>query len=261
MIRPKRKLFTLCIAFILTLSTVYASGGDTTPYNWYVRKTQDHTAPTLPQEFTFIEDLNSYYCDTAKDKNDKVIYLTFDAGYENGNTAKILDALQKHGAKGTFFVLENIIRREPDLIKRMIAEGHTVANHTGRHPDMTKITDKADFAKQLSSLEDVYRECTGEEMVKLYRPPQGRFSAQNLEYAKELGYATVFWSFAYADWDNAKQPDPASSMEKILAHTHNGMIILLHPTSATNAQIMDDLLSAWESEGYRFGDLEELCGI
>lgn len=190
--------------------------------------------------------------------DDKVIYLTFDAGYENGNVEKILDALKDHNATGAFFVLDNIIMRNPDLVKRMSDEGHLVCNHTAKHHDMTKITSKDQFAKELKTLEDAYFELTGRDMAKFYRPPEGRFSEQNLKFAKELGYKTVFWSFAYADWDNNKQPDEAKSIEKVLSHTHNGEIILLHPTSATNAAIMDRLLTEWENQGYRFGSLSEL---
>ena len=108
------------------------------------------------------------------------------------------------------------------------------------------------------SLEKVYADCTGREMAPFYRPPEGRFSKQNLRYAEEEGYTTVFWSYAYADWDNNRQPDPERAIAQILAHTHPGMVILLHPTSATNAKIMDRLLTAWEQDGYRFGSLEEL---
>ena len=140
----------------------------------------------------------------------------------------------------------------------MADEGHLVCNHTAKHPDMSAITDKALFAKQLRDLEKICLEKTGREPARFYRPPQGRFSKENLIFAKELGYTTVFWSFAYADWDNNAQPDPERSLEKILCHVHPGMVLLLHPTSKTNAAILDRLLGALEKEGYRFGSLEEL---
>ena len=187
-----------------------------------------------------------------------MLYLTFDAGYENGNVEKILDALKKHNAQGAFFVLEHLVKCNTPLVRRMAEEGHLVCNHTAKHPDMSRITDKTLFCKQLSALEKVYADCTGREMAPFYRPPEGRFSKQNLRYAEEEGYTTVFWSYAYADWDNNRQPDPERAIAQILAHTHPGMVILLHPTSATNAKIMDRLLTAWEQDGYRFGSLEEL---
>ena len=115
-----------------------------------------------------------------------------------------------------------------------------------------------EFEGELRGLEALYRDCTGKEMSHYYRPPEGRYSEKSLSYAQELGYKTVFWSLAYADWDNEKQPDPEKSKEKILSRTHNGAVILLHPTSATNAAIMGDLIDAWRAMGYRFGTLDEL---
>ena len=241
-------------------AAAYGAGRPTvgqTAYNWYFKKNDNHEQPQLDKNLEFIKDYDCYYLNSGT--KEKVIYLTFDVGYENGNTGKILDALKKHGATGAFFILDNVIKRCPELILRMKDEGHLLCNHTAKHPDMSAITDKALFEKQLSDLEKSYTELTGEELSKFYRPPQGRFSEQNLKFAQELGYKTVFWSFAYADWDNAKQPDPAQSLQKILNHTHPGMVILLHPTSSTNAAIMDELLTAWEKEGYRFGSLKELC--
>ncbi len=231
---------------------------DITPYNWYCKNNSTHTPPTLDSDQQWIENYDGYYLDHSVKKGDKVIYLTFDAGYENGNVEKILDALKAHKAPGAFFILDNLITRNGDLVKRMAKEGHLVCNHTKRHPDMTKISDRKAFAEQLNTLADHYKELTGKEMPKIYRPPEGRYSRQNLQYAKAMGYKTVFWSFAYADWDNNRQMSEEAALKKILDHTHNGEILLLHPTSATNAAIMDRLLTALETEGYRFGKLTEL---
>jgi peptidoglycan-N-acetylmuramic acid deacetylase len=231
---------------------------DTTPYNWYCKNNSTHTPPTLDSDQRWIEDYDGYYLDHSVKKGDKVIYLTFDAGYENGNVEKILDALKAHKAPGAFFILDNLMVRNGDLVKRMANEGHLVCNHTKRHPDMTKICDRKTFAEQLTTLAEHYKELTGKEMPKIYRPPEGRYSRQNLQYAKAMGYKTVFWSFAYADWDNNRQMSEEAALKKILDHTHNGEILLLHPTSATNAAIMDRLLTALENEGYRFGKLTEL---
>lgn len=240
-----------------SLPGLYAAT-DTTPYNWYCKNNHTHTTPLLDSDQKWIEDYDAYYVNHKVKKGDKVIYLTFDAGYENGNVEKILDALKKHHAQGAFFILDNLIQRNPDLVKRMEAEGHLVCNHTKRHPDMTKISDRKSFAEQLNSLAEHYKELTCKEMPKIYRPPEGRYSKQNLEYAKSMGFKTVFWSFAYADWDNNRQMSPDAALQKILAHTHNGEIMLLHPTSATNAAIMDSLLTKLKEEGYRFGSLTEL---
>ncbi|MBE6638130.1 MAG: delta-lactam-biosynthetic de-N-acetylase [Ruminococcaceae bacterium] len=245
----------LCILISLTLPIFTFASESAKPLDWYFNKNEKHERPVLPLEFSFIEEYSGHYLGKG---DEKVIYLTFDAGYENGNIEKILDALKSHNAPGAFFILENLINRNPELIKRMTEEGHLVCNHTAKHPDMSRITDKDTFCNQLRDMEKIYTEKTGMNLAPYYRPPQGKFSAQNLEYASEMGYHTIFWSFAYADWDNERQPDPEKAIFEILEHTHPGMVILLHPTSTTNAAIMDKLLTEWENQGYRFGTLDEL---
>ena len=189
---------------------------------------------------------------------EKVLYLTFDAGYENGCTAKILDTLKNQEVKAAFFLVGNYIEKNADLVRRMAEEGHVVANHTMHHYDMSKLTDKTAFAKELQDLEVLYKETTGQEMPKYYRPPQGIYSEDNLRMAKELGYKTVFWSLAYVDWNNDSQPTKEQAFAKLLPRTHNGAVVLLHSTSQTNAEILDELLTKWKEEGYRFGTVEEL---
>lgn len=192
--------------------------------------------------------------------NEKVLYLTFDAGYENGCTAKILDILQKHNVPATFFLVGNYLETNPDLVRRMVAEGHTVGNHTMHHPDMSKISDIVEFQKELEDLEALYLKITGQKMEKYYRPPQGLYSEENLKMAQKLGYKTVFWSLAYVDWNNDKQPTKDYAFAKLLPRTHNGAVILLHSTSETNATILDELLTKWQEMGYRFAPISQLFG-
>ena len=205
-----------------------------------------------------IEELSRYNAFYAENTEEKKIYLTFDAGYENGNTPAILDALKKHEAPATFFVVGNFISENQDLIKRMEAEGHIVGNHTMTHPDRSKISTQESFQKELSGVEDIYKEITGKEMTKFYRPPQGIYSTLNLSMAKEMGYHTFFWSLAYVDWYQDNQPDPQEAIEKLTRRIHPGAIVLLHSTSSTNAQILDELLNKWEDMGYSFHSLNEL---
>ena len=205
-----------------------------------------------------IEELSRYNAFYAENTEEKKIYLTFDAGYENGNTPAILDALKKHEAPATFFVVGNFISENQELIKRMEAEGHIVGNHTMTHPDMSKISTQESFQKELSGVEDIYKEITGKEMTKFYRPPQGIYSTLNLSMAKEMGYHTFFWSLAYVDWYQDNQPDPQEAIEKLTIRIHPGAIVLLHSTSSTNAQILDELLNKWEDMGYSFHSLNEL---
>ena len=192
------------------------------------------------------------------DTNDKVLYLTFDAGYENGCTAQILDTLKAHNAKAAFFVVGNYLETAPELVQRMADEGHLVGNHTWHHDDMSRIADEATFTDELTRVEEKYRELTGQAMKKYYRPPQGVYSEENLRMAQALGYRTVFWSLAYVDWLQDDQPTAEEAFSKLLPRTHPGAIVLLHSTSATNAAILDDLLTRWEEAGYRFGSLEEI---
>ncbi len=200
---------------------------------------------------------DAYY---VGDTSEKVIYLTFDAGYENGCTAAILDALKKHSAPACFFVVGNYIDTAPELVLRMVQEGHIVGNHTLHHPDMSAIQDEASFAAEINGLADKYRELTGEEMKKFYRPPQGKFSESNLAMAQKLGYRTIFWSLAYVDWYTDDQPTDEQAFSKLVPRIHPGAVVLLHSTSETNARILDELLGKWEALGYRFGSLEELTG-
>ena len=232
------------------------------PASFYVKRNADHRQPILDSAFSYIEEYDAFYVDKrhGDDCDDRVLYLTFDAGYENGNIEKILDVLKAENVPGAFFVLENLIRRNTEIVRRMRDEGHLVCNHTMNHPDMTKITDSESFSNELHGLETLYSEMVGGEMPKYYRPPEGRFSKENLEMAQSLGYKTIFWSFAYADWDNNKQPSEEYAIKKVLDNTHNGAVILLHPTSATNAAILSRLIKEWRRMGYRFGTLDELVG-
>ena len=227
---------------------------------YYVMRNTEHRQPALPPEFSYIEKYDAFYLDRRHgDSNEeKVIYLTFDAGYENGNIEKILDILAEKEVPAAFFILDNLIKRNKDLVLRMKDEGHLVCNHTMRHRDMSKILDPEAFAAELRSLEKLYSEEIGGEMAKYYRPPEGRFCEENLRQAQALGYKTVFWSIAYADWDNNKQPSEEEAIKKLLDNTHNGAIALLHPTSSTNAAILSRMIDSWRALGYRFGTLDEL---
>ena len=213
---------------------------------------------TSPIGSAGVDQLQKYDAAYLGDTTEKVIYLTFDAGYENGCTAQILDALKKHNVSATFFLVGNYLEKNPDLVRRMVAEGHTVGNHTMHHYDMSRISDPAAFQKELEDLEKLYEQTVGEPMQKYYRPPQGIYSEENLRQAKNLGYKTVFWSLAYVDWKNDDQPTAQAAFNKLLPRIHPGAVVLLHSTSKTNAAILDELLTRWEDMGYRFAPIQEL---
>ena len=204
------------------------------------------------------EELAAYDAVYLGDPAEKVLYLTFDAGYENGHTAAILDVLKQHEAPAAFFVVGPYIEQNPELVRRMASAGHIVGNHTWHHWDMDKIGDRATFEKELADTAAAYETATGKEMPRYYRPPRGVYADRNLEMAKALGYKTVFWSLAYVDWKQDEQPSREEAFDKLLSRVHNGAVVLLHSTSATNAEILDELLTKWEEMGYRFGSLEEL---
>lgn len=223
--------------------------------NWGLSFQEEGKAPVGNAPADYLKSFNAYY---VQETEEKVIYLTFDAGYENGYTAAILDALKKHQAPATFFLVGNYIETSPELVKRMIAEGHTVGNHTYHHPDMSQISTKEAFEKELTDLENLFKETTGQTMTKFYRPPQGKYSESNLKMAQEMGYQTFFWSLAYVDWYENDQPTREEAFEKLLGRIHPGAIVLLHSTSKTNSEILDELLTKWEEMGYHFDSLINL---
>lgn len=224
--------------------------------NWGLSFQEDGQPPVANATFEELAQYDAFY---AQDTDEKIIYLTFDCGYENGNTPQILDALKKHNVFATFFVVGTYIESEPELVRQMVAEGHTVGNHTWHHPDMSQISTMETFAPELTDVEDAYKEITGEEMTKFYRPPQGKYSETNLKNAQELGYKTFFWSLAYVDWYEDDQPTKEEAFSKLLGRIHPGAIVLLHNTSDTNAEILDELLGKWKEMGYQIRPLTELA--
>lgn len=236
-------------------SSVQSASGGASSGNWGLSFQEEGQCPQGNASIEELAEYNAYY---AQDTEEKVLYLTFDAGYENGNTETILNALKKHNVSATFFVVGTYIESEPELIQRMIDEGHTVGNHTWHHPNMSGIETMEEFKKELTDVEDAFRQTTGQEMTKYYRPPQGIYSESNLEMAKELGYQTFFWSLAYVDWYADDQPTKEEAFDKLLGRIHPGAIVLLHSTSSTNAEILDELLTKWEEMGYQVRPLSEL---
>ncbi len=258
----RHKLLSTLLLFLMMAVSLPAFLCAAAGTGWYTPRAPEHRQPVFGADLRVVESYGGYYIDhrhTAPDAADKVVYLTFDAGYENGNVAGILDALAAEDAVGAFFILGHLAEAHPDLVRRMSDEGHLVCNHTYRHKNLCGASAETVRA-ELERLEQVCREAAGVTVAKYFRPPEGSFDEGLLAEVQKLGYKTVFWSFAYADWDNARQPDPAAAKQKILDNVHNGAVLLLHPTSATNAAILPDVLKALKAEGYRFGSLDELTG-
>ncbi len=223
--------------------------------NWYFKPASDEKQPICcPEQAVFAKENGCIFLGNADEKR---IYLTFDAGYENGNVEKILDVLKAENVPGAFFVLPQIIRENTYLIQRMKSEGHLICNHSRFHRNMSKVTDFEKFKEELLSAEQVLFDVTGYEMDKFYRPPEGAFSRENLEFANRMGYKTVFWSLAYADWDDKKQMAQDKALSLLESRTHNGAVVLLHPTSDTNAEILDDYIKNMKAKGYEFCSLSD----
>ena len=243
----------LALAVIVSLSLFV---GQTVPTGaWGLSFPEPGKIPSAPAS---VDAMKQYDAAFLGNPDEKVLYLTFDAGYANGHTEAILDTLKQHDVKAAFFLVGNYVNRNSDLVRRMVEEGHIVGNHTMSHPNMSAIADKEAFRAELEGLETLFQDATGKELPKYYRPPRGVYSEQNLQMAKDLGYKTVFWSLAYADWDNDNQPAEDAAIQRLLSRTHNGAVILLHSTSKTNALILDRLLTKWEEMGYRFETIDKL---
>ena len=263
-------IFTLLTAVLLAAAaalSLWRTGEEAVPAaspaavpasagNWGLSFPTEGEAPVGNASQADLANYDAYY---LGDTGQKVIYLTFDCGYENGYTEKILDALKKHHAPAAFFVVGHMIESAPDIVRRMAAEGHVVGNHTFHHPDMSAISQQDAFQKELDSLAELYRQTTGKPLSRFYRPPQGKYSEENLKQAQALGYKTVFWSLAYVDWNTDSQPTAEQAYAKLLPRIHDGAVVLLHSTSRTNAEILDELLAKWEEMGYTFHSLTELA--
>ena len=228
-------------------------------FSWFCVHRKDNLQPSADTTFSFIDKYDGYYIDKKHGDscNEKVIYLTFDAGYENGNIESILNTLKEKNVHAAFFILSNLIRKNTELVIRMADEGHKVCNHTANHKNLTNLT-ASQVEDELKSLEALYYEKTGKRMSNYFRFPEGCYSEGCVERISLMGYKCVFWSLAYADWDNNNQPSQEYAFNKLLDNTHCGAIILLHPTSSTNAQILPRLIDAWRSMGYEFGSLDDI---
>jgi peptidoglycan-N-acetylmuramic acid deacetylase len=252
--KTSRLLFMILVVMAASvfspLTKAAAQSGD-----WGLYYPKHGETPQGNEKAEDLLELDAYF---AGDPAEKTLYLTFDAGFENGQTERILDVLKENDVPAAFFLVGTYIRDHAELVRRMVEEGQTVANHTMSHPDMSAIADKAAFEKELVQTEAVYEEVTGQKMPKYYRPPRGKYSKENMRMAKELGYKTIFWSVAYVDWHKDKQPSKAEAFGKLMPRTHPGAVLLLHSTSETNANILDELIKKYKEMGYEFKDLDDL---
>ena len=224
---------------------------------WYFTRPEEAHQPPTAQEKIDIARFDTYY---LGDTSQKELYLTFDEGYENGYTEKILDVLLEKNVPAAFFVTKSYIRNNPELIARMISEGHLVCNHTVRHKSSPSLSE-AEMIAELKGVADYFKETTGLDMPPFFRPPMGEYSERVLSITQEQGYYTIFWSFAYEDWKEDKQPGAVAAHKKVVDGLHNGAILLLHAVSSSNAEAMADIIDSAHAEGYEFKTLYQLPNI
>jgi peptidoglycan-N-acetylmuramic acid deacetylase len=223
-------------------------------FMWYYLPHDEEEQPEPMEKAGYLKDYDVIYIGSP---DRKVIYLTFDDCPENGNISSILDVLEEHHAPAAFFMTEVFIRKHPDVIRRIDGDGYLVCNHTAHHVSVTRLSfDK--LKAEIKGVEDAFREVTGKELDKYFRPPQGKFNETSLSYTEELGYTTVFWSFRYTDWEVNNQPSEDAAYNTIMKETHPGEIVLLHCQSKTNVKVLDRVLDSWEQQGYTFGSIADI---
>lgn len=238
------------LTFFIGVKDMDASSG----FGWGYKKNTDHKIPEVGKYQEVLERFGAYYADHSGGKN---IYLTFDNGYEQGYTEEVLDVLKKESVPATFFVTGHYVKSEPDLVKRMAADGHIIGNHSYHHPDFT-ILSKSAMKKELETLEQAVAKVSEQKDLKYLRPPKGTFNEQSLKWSNELGYIHIFWSLAFADWNVNEQKGGDYAYEQIMKQVHPGAIILLHTVSSDNAAALSKLIKELKKQGYHFKSLDDL---
>ena len=228
---------------VMVMSTTEKQG-------WGLKKNKN-APPDIPQQTI---ELLKKYGGIYKSDEPKTLYLTFDEGYENGYTSKILDILKENQVPAAFFVTGPYIKKETELVKRMAEEGHIVGNHTVNHPSLPDVSEEK-IKSELGDLSKSYYDLTGKEM-KFFRPPMGEYSEKTLDITSKMGYTNVFWSFAYKDWETNNQKGTGYAYNQIMDGVHDGAILLLHAVSKDNAEILDKVIKDLKSQGYTFKSLE-----
>lgn len=249
-----RKRFSICAVLVILASLCTPLSSLASGYGWGYSKNEAHKIPDIGKYASLLEKYNAYYADSSGEKN---VYVTFDNGYEQGYTADILDVLKKHQVPATFFVTGHYVKEEPELVKRMVREGHIVGNHSYHHPDFT-VMNKKNIKKELESLEEAVAAISDQKDMKYLRPPRGMFNEDTLKWANELGYIHIFWSLAFKDWETDKQKGWKYAFDQVREQIHPGAIILLHTVSSDNAKALEKMIRALQKQGYSFKSLDDL---
>ena len=231
-----------------------ATGLSNTKRGWGLKLNSNHKQPEMPSSISAT--LNKYGSYWIGKPDEKVVYLTFDEGYEKGYSGRILDVLKDNNVKAAFFVTGYYLKSQPDLVKRMSNEGHIIGNHTDSHPSMPDFSDEQ-IKKELQVVEKRYEEITGRKDMKYLRPPKGEYSERTLAESKALGYHSIFWSMALVDWIPMKG-GPQEAYQHVMDNLHNGALILLHAVSQDDTEALDRILKDIKTQGYTFKTLDDL---
>jgi peptidoglycan-N-acetylmuramic acid deacetylase len=244
----------LCMTMLIPNMTYAAVSNQ--PIQWGFKKSTNEQPVEAGKNIDqLLEKYGGYYKGDAKKK---YLYLTFDNGYENGYTGQILDVLKKEKVPATFFVTGHYLQSAPDLVKRMVKEGHIVGNHSWFHPDLTTNSDEDIVNEELNSVRDKTKELTGQKKMNYMRPPRGVFSERTLKVAKEAGYIHIMWSLAYVDWYVNQQKGHQYAYDNIMRQAHPGAIMLLHTVSKDNADALETVIKELKKKGYKFKSLDDL---
>lgn len=246
----KKLIFVLYLFMLFFFSNVI----NLNAAGWGFTKNPNHTTPEIGKYKLMIEDTSSYYVgDTTK----KEVYLTFDAGYDNGELSKILTTLKDKQVVGSFFLTGDFVKRFPELTHQITNDGHVVCNHSYSHRKIQTLS-YDELKNDIEKLNDEYYKLTGKQMTKCFRPPAGEFNKEALLNVQKLGYKTIFWSIAYCDWDTNKQSSTTKAVESVINNLHPGAIILLHTVSKTNSNSLGTIIDEIRNQGYTFKTVEDL---
>jgi len=249
--------FSVMVLLLFMLPVCSSFAHQDVPYHFGFKKSKNGQLPSIDQE-GFKAIVSKHQAIFLGDTTKKEIFLTFDNGYENGYTAKVLDVLKEKKVPAIFFVTGHYVKDQPELLKRMAKEGHLIGNHSWSHPDMTRITDDR-IKDELEKVKAAVAQVAGQQEMSFLRPPRGIFSERTLAVSKQLGYTNVFWSVAYKDWDTKAQKGWQYAYDKVMAQLHPGAVILLHSVSRDNAEALGKIIDDARKQGYEFKSLDTLA--
>jgi len=244
----------ICAASLFAILCFLSFHADVYGHGWGYKKNDEHRLPDIGSYRQLLQDHWAFYADEDTEKD---IYVTFDNGYEEGYTEKVLNVLKKHEVPATFFVTGHYVESAPELIQRMVEDGHIIGNHSDTHPDFTTLT-KDEMEKELQALEEKVANVSSQKKTIYFRPPRGTFNEQTLKSVEELGYVHVFWSLAFKDWETKKQRGWQYAYDNVMKQIHPGAIILLHTVSADNAAALERIIVDLKKDGYTFRSLDYL---